>query len=164
MHEVRLTIKKRVFPSEGRVRLNVANLSALEVHDGERVDLINESAKKTVTAMVIADTMVKEGQIRVSGEDLAALDLLDGSEVLVVRTTPLQEKVKKAAADVNASLTRSVDSLDKVARKTAGEVTAEAGKAAEGLRQEAKKASDSLGKTAGDVKKAVKDATRDDSL
>ena len=36
MQEVRLTIRKRAFPSEGRVRFNVAHLPALGIQDGEK--------------------------------------------------------------------------------------------------------------------------------
>ena len=46
MQEVRLTIKKRAFPSQGRVRLNVAHLPDLGILEGEHVDLINEATKK----------------------------------------------------------------------------------------------------------------------
>jgi hypothetical protein len=138
MQDLRLTIRKRAFPSRGRVRLNVAHLPALGVGEGERVDLINEETKKTVTATVIADTMVREGQIRVSDDDLATLGLDDDNEVLVRRTPPLEEKVKRA--------------VDKAA--------AGAGKTADTIKKETKKAADSIGrqaeKTAGQVKKAMK--------
>ena len=138
MQDLRLTIRKRAFPSRGRVRLNVAHLPALGVGEGERVDLINEETKKTVTATVIADTMVREGQIRVSDDDLATLGLDDDNEVLVRRTPPLEEKVKRA--------------VDKAA--------AGAEKTADSIKKETKKAADSIGrqaeKTAGQVKKAMK--------
>ena len=52
MQEVRLTIRKRAFPSEGRVRFNVAHLPALGIQDGGKVDLINEETKKSVTTSV----------------------------------------------------------------------------------------------------------------
>ena len=163
MQEVRLTVKKRAFPSQGRVRFNLAHLPALGIREGDHVDLINEATKKTITTTIIADTMVREGQVRVSEEDLKALGLQDDEEVLVRKTQPLHEKIKKAAADANASLTKGVDKLDGAAKKTAGEVKVEAGKAAAGLKKEAKRATDSVGKAAAktvkDVKKAVKKAT-----
>jgi formylmethanofuran dehydrogenase subunit D len=146
MQEVRLTIRKRAFPSRGRVRLNIAHLSELEIKEGDHVDLVNEATGRAVTATVIADTMVQKGQIRVSEEDLSALGLADDADVLVRKTPPLQEKVKK----------------------TAGEVKSGAEKTAESFKKEARKASDTIGKaaskTAGDVKKAVKKVKGDDTL
>ncbi|NMB79767.1 MAG: hypothetical protein GYA23_11820 [Methanomicrobiales archaeon] len=157
MQEVRLTIRKRSFPSQGRVRIHVTNLSALEASDGDNVDLVNETAKRTITATIIADRMVRDGEVRVSEEDLSALGLSDGDTVLVVRSLPLMEKAKNAASGAGASLA-----------KTAGEVKTEAGKAATGLAREAGKAGESIGKTAkktaGDIKKAVKDASGKDNL
>lgn len=168
MQEVRLSVRKRAFPSQGRVRFNIAHLTDLGILEGERVDLINEATKKTITTTFIADTMVRQGQVRVSEEDLKTLGLQDDEDVLVRKARPLQEKIKKAAADANAALTKGVDSLDKAAKKTAGEVKAEAGKAAGALKKETKKASESVGKTvkkaAGDVKKAVKKVKGDDAL
>lgn len=168
MQEVRLTIRKRAFPSKGRVRLNVAHLSDLGIGDGDRVDLVSEATGKVVTATVIADTMVREGQVRVSGEDLAVLGLDDDNEVLVRKTPPLQEKIKKAAAGANEAISKGAESLDKSVAKTAGELKAEAGKAAGSLKKSTKEASENLGKaakkTARDVKDAVKKAARDDSL
>jgi hypothetical protein len=168
MQEVRLTVKKRAFPSQGRVRLNIAHLPDLGIKEGEHVDLINETTKKSVTVTIIADTMVREGHVRVSEEDLKTIGLNDDDEVLVIKTPPLKEKIKKVAADANASLSKSAGSLDEAARKTAGDVKTGAGKAAAALKKETKKASDGIGravsKTAKKAKKAVKKATGDDSL
>lgn len=168
MQEVRLTIRKRAFPSKGRVRLNVAHLSDIGIGDGEHVDLVNEASGKTVTAVVIADTMVREGQIRVSDEDLSAIGLGDDAEVLVRKTPPLQEKVRKAADGASAALSKHAASLDKSVAKTAGELKTEAGKAAGSLKKGTREASDRIGtaakKTARDVKDAVKKAAGDDSL
>jgi hypothetical protein len=160
MQEVRLTLKKRAFPSQGRVRINVAHLPDLGIQEGDKVDLINEETKKTVTTAVIADTMVREGQIRVSEEDLKLLGLHDDDEVLVKKTPPMDAKLKKMAADANASLTKSVNSLDRSVKKTAGEVKAGAEKTGESLKKGTKKATESVGKAAakaaGTVKKTVK--------
>jgi len=105
MQEVRLTLKKRAFPSQGRVRFNIAHLTDLGILEGDRVDLINESTKKIVTTSIIADTMVRQGQVRVSEEDLKSLGLQDEEEVLIRKAQPLQEKIKKAAADAGAATT-----------------------------------------------------------
>ena len=75
MKEIRLRIKKRAFPSHGRVRLNAHHLPDLDANEGDQVDLINEPAQKTVTVTLIADSMVGEGDIRVSEEDLKALGM-----------------------------------------------------------------------------------------
>ena len=163
MQEVRLTIRKRAFPSQGRVRLNVANLPDLGINEGEHVDLINEATKKSVTTTVIADTMVRKGQIRVSEEDLKTIGLNDDDEVLVRKTPPLQEKIKKAAADANRSFSKGVDKLDEKVRRSAGDAKAGAAKAADTVKKETKKTSDKVGKAAAktvkDVKKTVKKAT-----
>jgi formylmethanofuran dehydrogenase subunit D len=160
MQEVRLTLKKRAFPSQGRVRFNLAHLPDLGIQQGDHVDLINEATKKSVTTSVIADDMVRQGQVRVSEEDLKILGLQDDDEVLVRKTPPLQEKIKKAAADANASLSKGAGRLDTAVRKTAGEVKTEAAKTAVSVKKETKNASDRIGKaaakTAGAVKKSVK--------
>ena len=163
MQEVRFTIRKRAFPSRGRVRLNAAHLPDLGILEGAHLDLINEATRKTVTTTVIADTLVPQGEVRVSVEDLKVLGLEDGNEVLVLKTPPLQEKARKAAADANVSISRGVDKLGAAVRKSAGEVKTEAVKAAGSLKEETKKASDSIGKAAGNTataaKKNVKKAT-----
>ena len=163
MQEVRLTIKKRSFPSQGRVRLNVAHLPDLGILEGERVDLVNEATRKTVTTSVIADSMVREGQIRVSEEDLRTLGLRDEEEVLVRKTPPLEEKIKKAAAGANTSFSKGIGNLDKKVKKTSGDVKAGAAKATDTVREETKKASGNIGKaavkTAGTLKKTVKKVT-----
>jgi len=162
MQEVRLTLKKRAFPSQGRVRLNIAHLPEIGILEGDHVDLVNETNGKTVTTSVIADTMVREGQVRVSDEDLKTLGLNDEDEVLVRKTPPLGEKIKKAAADANKSLSKSAKELDGVAKKTADGMKAGAAKATETVKKETKKASDKIGKaaakTANTVKKTVKKA------
>jgi hypothetical protein len=141
MQEIRLTIKRRDFPSRGRVRLNVVHLPLLGVVEGGSVELINEATGKTLKVVVIADTMVVEGQIRVSEEDLAALGLLDTATLLVRKAAPLQDKIGKAAADTNVMVAQGVDQLDRTLRKMSEDVTAEAAKAAETMKQEMRKAS-----------------------
>ena len=117
MQELRLTIKKRAFPSKGRVRLNIAQITDLEVLEGEHVDLINEATKKTVKASVIADTMVPVGQIRVSEEDLTALGLQDKDEVLVKKTPPLMDKLKKTGDDIKAGAVKAGSDVKKSVKK-----------------------------------------------
>ena len=164
MKDVRLTIKKRAFPSQGRVRLNLAHLPELGIHEGDHIDLVNETTKKSVTATVIADTMVRVGHVRVSEEDLKSIGLNDDDDVLVRKTPPLQEKIKKVAADASKSLSKNVDKLDEKVKKTTVNVKAGAVKAADTVKKETKKASDKVGKAAAktvkEVKKTVKKATR----
>jgi nucleoid-associated protein YgaU len=163
MKDVRLTVKKRAFPSQGRVRLNIAHLPELGIKEGDHVDLINETTKKTVTATVIADTMVRVGHVRVSEEDLKTIGLNDDDGVLVRKTPPLQEKIKKAAADANKSFSEGVDKLDAKVKKATVDAKASASKAADSVKKEAKKASVTVEKaavkTVKTVKKAVKKAT-----
>ena len=163
MKEIRLTVRKRAFPSQGRVRLNVAHVPDLEIHEGDHVDLVNEVTQKTVTATVIVDTMVPQGQVRVSEEDLRTLGLLDNDGVLVRKTPPLQDRIKKAAEDASTSLSRGVDTLDEKVKKTAQDVKAGTAKAADTVKKETRKASATVEKTAAktvkDVKNAVKKAT-----
>jgi len=140
MQEVRLTLKKRAFPSQGRVRINIAHLSDLGIKEGDKIDLVNESSGKTVTTAVIADDMVRKGQIRVSEEDLKSLGLSDDEDVLVVKTPPLPEKIKRVAGDAGTSLSKGVGSLGKTAKKTAGDVKAGAEKAAKSVKKTVKKA------------------------
>jgi anaerobic selenocysteine-containing dehydrogenase len=134
MQEVRLTIKKRSFPSKGRVRLHESKLTDLGIVNGDHVDLINESTKKTVTVSVISDTMVGQDEIRVSEEDLKALGLKEGDEVPVKKSLGLKEKLGKSTADVSAG-----------AKKVGGDVATGA-----------KKAGASVGKAAGSAADTVK--------
>jgi len=148
MQDVRLTVKKRAFPSHGRVRLNAAVLSDLDIGEGGRVDLVNEHTKKSVHVTVIADTMVPRGEIRVSGEDLESLGLSEGADVLVKKTPPLTETLSKTAAEANAVISAKAQSLENAAKTTVTQV-----------KKESKKISDKVGKaaskTANDVKKSV---------
>jgi formylmethanofuran dehydrogenase subunit D len=138
MQEIELTIKKRAFPSKGRVRLHESKLTDLGIVNGDHVDLINEIAKKTVTVSVISDTMVGIEEIRVSEDDLKALGLKEGDKVPVKKSLGLKEKLSKSSADVSAG-----------AKKVGSDVAAGA-----------KKAGASVGKAAGGaadtVKKTVK--------
>ena len=152
MQDVRLTVKKRAFPSRGRVRLNSVILPDLGIADGGKVDLVNESTKKSVSVMVIADTMVPSGQIRISEEDLTTIGIAEGEEVLVKKTPPLQEKLSKAAAGANKTISAGTHKLDEAARKTAGEVKKETKKASTRIEKAA-------AQTAKDVKKTVKKVT-----
>ncbi len=135
MQEVRLTLRKRAFPSQGRVRFNIAHLPDLGIHEGEHVDLINEISKKTVTTSVIADDMVRKGQIRISEEDLKTLGLDDDDEVLVRKALPLQEKPSKAAAKATMSVSKGVGKLVKAVRKPAGEGKTPAAKTAKKVKK-----------------------------
>jgi formylmethanofuran dehydrogenase subunit D len=138
MQEIELTIKKRAFPSKGRVRLHESKLADLGIVNGDHVDLMNETTKKTVTVTVISDTMVGTDEIRVSEDDLKALGLKEGDKVPVKKSLGLKEKLSKGSADVSAG-----------AKKVGSDVAAGA-----------KKAGASVGKAAGGaadtVKKTVK--------
>ncbi|MDD4484146.1 MAG: hypothetical protein PHD55_07260 [Methanoregula sp.] len=144
MQDVILIAKKRAFPSLGRVRLNVAHLDGLGIHDGERADLENGATKKIVTVTVIADKQVPEGQVRVSSEDLAALGLGDGDKVVVRRSVPLNEKISKAATDAGTSVSKSAKKIGTEVQKQTKQATEEISKAAS--------------KTSKKVKKTIKDA------
>jgi hypothetical protein len=163
MQEVRLTLKKRAFPSQGRVRFNIAHLTDLGILEGDRVDLINENTKKMVTTSIIADTMVREGQVRVSEEDLKTLGLQDEEEVLVRKAVPLQEKIKKVAANAGAALSKSAAKIDDAVRKSARGAKAEEVKPAAPVKKATKTApaaSEPAGKTAAKSAPAVKEPAK----
>ena len=160
MSDLRLIIKKRAFPSHGRVRIHESRLAELKIVEGDSVDLVNDAAKKVVTVTVIADRMVGEGEVRVSEEDLKALGLKEGSEVTVKRTPPLMEKVNKAAGDANKSLSEGVGKLDSAVRKTGESVKAEAGKTADTVKAGTKKAADTVKTGAAKTADAVKTTTQ----
>ena len=130
MQEVRLTIKKRAFPSKGRVRLHESKLTDLGIVNGDHVDLINETAKKTVTVTVISDTMVGQDEIRVSEEDLKALGLKEGDEVPVKKSLGLKEKLGKSTADVSAGAKKVGSDVATGAKKAGASVGKAAGSAA----------------------------------
>jgi hypothetical protein len=151
MHEVRLTVKKRAFPSQGRVRLNIAHLSGLGIREGEYVDLVNEATKKSVTAAVIADTMVREGHVRVSEEDLKTVGLLDDEDVLVRKAQVSGEKIKKATANAAPLLAKDFSKPNDAVGKTTGS-----------LKKGTKKAADSIGKAAAKTTRKIKKAPESD--
>ena len=156
MADIRLTIKRRAFPSHGIVRINTSSLFDLDVVEGDPVDLVNEGAGKTTTVTVISDTMVGAGEIRVSETDLNAIAAKDGDQVLVRKTPPLDEKVKKAVADASKSLSENIDRMGDSVKKTAGEIKAEAVKTAGTVETETKAFADKAGKAAADAKDKVK--------
>ena len=95
MDNLTLKTKKRAFPSHGRVRIHESRLTDLQIVNGDHIDLMNESAKKTVTVTVISDTMVGKDEIRVSEEDLKSLGLKEGDDVSIKKSLGLKEKVTK---------------------------------------------------------------------
>jgi len=144
MQEIRLSLRKRAFPSEGRARLNAAHLPELGITEGEQADLVNEATGASVTVTIVADTLVLEGQVRVSAEDLTALGLSENETVLVRKSPPLDEKIKKAAGEAGVVARKGVDSLDRALTKAAGDVKAGAGKATETIGTAAKKTADGV--------------------
>ena len=139
MQEVRLTVKKRAFPSQGRVRLNIAHLPALGIREGEHVDLINEATKKSVTTTVMADTMVRQGHVRISEEDLKTIGLQDDDDVLVRKTLPKQEKIKKQAADAGVLIENGTVKPGKMVKKASGGIKDKIVTSAESSKKETKK-------------------------
>ena len=160
MTELRLIIKKRAFPSHGRIRLHESRLNDLNIFEGDKVDLINETARKTVTVVVIADRMVGEGEVRISEEDLKDLGLHDGNEVVIRKTPPLKEKMQKAADEANKSFSEGVGKLDSAVRKTGASVKTETAKTAETVKAGTKKVADSVKTGAAKTADAVKAGTK----
>ncbi|WP_321504473.1 hypothetical protein [uncultured Methanoregula sp.] len=160
MSDLRLIIKKRAFPSHGRVRLHESLLTELKIVEGDHVDLVNETAKKVVTVTVIADRMVGAGEVRVSEEDLKALGLKEGAEVTVRKTPPLMEQVQKAADGANKSFSKGVGKLDSAVRKTGESVKTEAAKTADTVKAGSKKAAETVKSGAAKTADAVKTGTK----
>ena len=138
--ELRLKVRKRVFPSHGRARLNTRLLPDLGIAEGDRLDLVNVLTKKTVSVASIADTMVGIGEIRVSEEDLRDLGIRDGEEVLVRKTPPLADRAATAVHETEKRLSEETEKLRTSVKKTGAEVKVGAGKAAEAIRSGAEKA------------------------
>jgi formylmethanofuran dehydrogenase subunit D len=138
MQEIELTIKKRAFPSKGRVRLHESKLTDLGIVNGDHVDLINEIAKKTVTVSVISDTMVGIEEIRVSEEDLKALGLKEGDKVPVKKSLGLKEKLGKSTADVSAGAKKVGSDVATGAKKAGAAVGKAAGGAADTVKTKVK--------------------------
>jgi formylmethanofuran dehydrogenase subunit D len=138
MQEIELTIKKRAFPSKGRVRLHESKLTDLGIVNGDHVDLINETAKKTVTVSVISDTMVGIEEIRVSEEDLKALGLKEGDKVPVKKSLGLKEKLSKSTADVSAGAKKVGSDVATGAKKAGASVGKAAGGAADTVKKTVK--------------------------
>jgi formylmethanofuran dehydrogenase subunit D len=138
MQEIELTIKKRAFPSKGRVRLHESKLTDLGIVNGDHVDLINETTKKTVTVTVISDTMVGQDEIRVSEEDLKALGLKEGDKVPVKKSLGLKEKLGKGTADVSAGAKKVGSDVATGAKKAGASVGKAAGGAADTVKKTVK--------------------------
>jgi formylmethanofuran dehydrogenase subunit D len=138
MQEIELTIKKRAFPSKGRVRLHESKLTDLGIVNGDHVDLINETAKKTVTVTVISDTMVGQDEIRVSEEDLKSLGLKEGDKVPVKKSLGLKEKLGKSTADVSAGAKKVGSDVATGAKKAGASVGKAAGSAADTVTKKVK--------------------------
>jgi formylmethanofuran dehydrogenase subunit D len=138
MQEIELTIKKRAFPSKGRVRLHESKLTDLGIVNGDHVDLINETTKKTVTVTVISDTMVGTDEIRVSEDDLKALGLKEGDKVPVKKSLGLKEKLSKSSADVSAGAKKVGSDVATGAKKAGASVGKAAGGAADTVKKTVK--------------------------
>jgi formylmethanofuran dehydrogenase subunit D len=138
MQEIELTIKKRAFPSKGRVRLHESKLTDLGIVNGDHVDLINETTKKTVTVTVISDTMVGTDEIRVSEDDLKALGLNEGDKVPVKKSLGLKEKLSKSSADVSAGAKKVGSDVAAGAKKAGASVGKAAGGAADTVKKKVK--------------------------
>ena len=138
MDNLRLKIKKRAFPSQGRVRLHESRLTDLQIVNGDRIDLINETAKKTVTVTVVADTMVGKDEIRVSEEDLKSLDLKNGEEVSIKKSFGIKEKASKTAGDVSAGAKKVGSDVATGAKKAGAAVGKAAGSAADTVKKTVK--------------------------
>jgi formylmethanofuran dehydrogenase subunit D len=138
MQEIELTIKKRAFPSKGRVRLHESKLTDLGIVNGDHVDLINETTKKTVTVSVISDTMVGIEEIRISEEDLKALGLKEGDKVPVKKSLGLKEKLGKSTADVSAGAKKVGGDVATGAKKAGAAVGKAAGGAADTVKKKVK--------------------------
>ena len=118
MKEIYLTIRKRAFPSQGRVRFNITHLAELGIKEGDRIDLVNEATKKSVTVTVIADTIVREGQVRVSEEDAKSIGLNEDDTVLIRKSPPATDKIRKAAdTEPGGDLDSPKENVKKRARK-----------------------------------------------
>jgi anaerobic selenocysteine-containing dehydrogenase len=122
MDNLTLKTKKRAFPSHGRVRIHESRLTDLQIVNGDHIDLMNESAKKTVTVTVISDTMVGKDEIRVSEEDLKSLGLKEGDDVSIKKSLGLKEKVTKGAGDVATGAKKAGAAVGKAAGDTASAV------------------------------------------
>ena len=122
MKELRLRIKKRAFPSQGRVRLNESALTGLEIQNGASVDLVNETTSKSISVTVYTDSMVEKGQARVSEEDLKKVGLKDGDMVIVRATPPLTEKLKKTSGEAAKSVKEGAGKAGEAAKKAGGDV------------------------------------------
>jgi ribosome recycling factor len=154
MKELQLKIKKRAFPSQGRVRLNESALTDLEIQNGASVDLVNETTNKSISVTVYADSMVEKGQVRVSEEDLKKVGLHDGDTLTVRATPPLKEKLKKTTDDAAKSVKEGAGKVGESAKKVGGDISAGA-----------KKTYESAGKaTKEGYEKAKKTVTKKDEL
>jgi len=122
MKKLRLRIKKRAFPSQGRVRLNESALTGLEIQNGASVDLVNETTSKSISVTVYTDSMVEKGQARVSEEDLKKVGLKDGDMVIVRVTPPLTEKLKKTTDEAAKSVKEGAGKAGAAAKKAGGDV------------------------------------------
>jgi anaerobic selenocysteine-containing dehydrogenase len=122
MKELRLRIKKRAFPSQGRVRLNESALTGLEIQNGASVDLVNETTNKSISVTVYTDSMVEKGQARVSEEDLKKVGLKDGDMVIVRVTPPLTEKLKKTTDEAAKSVKEGAGKAGAAAKKAGGDL------------------------------------------
>jgi formylmethanofuran dehydrogenase subunit D len=138
MENITLKIKKRAFPSHGRVRLHESRLTDLEIVNGDHVDLINEDAKKTVTVTVIADTMVGKDEIRISEEDLKSLGLKEGNDVTIKKSLGIKEKVSKTAGDVSTGAKKVGGDVATGAKKAGAAVGKAAGGAADTVKKKVK--------------------------
>jgi formylmethanofuran dehydrogenase subunit D len=148
MTEIRLTIKKRSFPSHGRARINAKHLKVLGIQEEGHIDLVNEAAGKTVKVMAIADSMTADKEIRISEEDLKDLGRKEGDQITVRKSEDLIEKAAKTVQKATRTLTGQAEKLKETVKGKAGEVKAEAEKTAGTLKNKTTKTAGKIAKTA----------------
>jgi hypothetical protein len=91
-------------------------MAQLKIVNGDRVDLMNETAKKTCTVTVNADTMVGRDEIRVSEEDLKSLGLNEGEEVSIKKSIGITEKVSTGAKKAGAAVGKAAGDTAKAVK------------------------------------------------
>jgi hypothetical protein len=107
MTDVPLTVHQRAFPSRGRARIHESVLSALQLKEGDEIELFTGDHPSPVLVAAYADSLVGEDEIRLSPEDMASLNVSEGATVTARKRPPAMERMKQTAAGLETGLKKT---------------------------------------------------------
>jgi TrkA-C domain len=152
MDNIELVAQKRAFPSRGRARIHVNDLSKLEIQEGSTIEISIPGTDTWISATAFADSLVEPGHIRLSDDDLKAVGAGEGAMLRIRKKSAMTDQIRStfqgAASTVAGEVGKAGESL-----KSASPDSIRAGAAGAAV-----EVGDVLGKAGGSISSAVTQA------